>query len=336
MLKWLFNFVFLFTGYLSAQEYQLVDTFSYFNSSKWLINEYGFDGIGCNMTPENFAVQDNVLKIILDRNQNTSIYKPFAYNSSGIQGVAFYKYGYFTTRMKSDIIHGSVSSFFLINKWQPTDWIHKEIDIEFLGKNLEAVQLTTHLINTKTNSYQSSTITVPLQFSIDQAFHDFSILWTPDSVAWFADEKLLHVEKKFVPDEPLQIFMNHWNASASSSGIMDWLGGLINPNDLPSTVSYSQVKVQTLEQYNNRLNSLESFESSDIDVFPNPVINTLYVITPYSCNVSVYSVSGNQLLLLGLVNGRNEVDVSLLPSGVYFLKLNYKTEEVIRKFVVKR
>ena len=336
MHKWLPYLILFFSLNLSAQEYLFIDTFSYFDNRQWHINEFGFDGIGCNMTAKNLEISENTLKITLDRNPDTSKYKPFRYNSAGIQGVPFYKYGYFCTRMKSEIIKGTVSSFFLMNEWKSIDWIHKEIDIEFLGKNLESVQLTTHLINTKTNNLQSASVTIPLKFSIAKSYHDFCILWTPDSVAWFADDQLLHVEKKFVPDEPMQILMNHWNADSSVQGTTDWLGGLINPDELPSKVYYSQVAIQNLDQYKNRLTGLSNLEILETEIYPNPVNNKLCISTPHICNASIISISGKELFYFKLNAGYNELITSQLQSGIYFIKLNYRKQVVIKKFIIKK
>jgi beta-glucanase (GH16 family) len=241
--------------------------------------------------------------------------------------------------MKSDIVNGTVSSFFLMNQWTAKDWIHKEIDIEFLGKNLHAVQLTTHLINTKTNSWQNASVTIPLPFSIDQDYHDFCILWTPDSVVWFADKQLLHVEKKFVPDEPMQMLMNHWNADASATGTITWLGGVINPNELPSVVSYNRITVQTLNQYLGSLNSIHELKSAKVRIFPNPAKQSVNVAFDSTCRkigIELLNAIGQKVYTKqfnGTSNNDEKLDIAYLQKGIYLIKVSTDDGIITEKLI---
>ena len=323
-------------GSLSAQVFLSVDSFNYFDNAKWQKNTNGFDGIGCNFTNQNVTISDSSLKIIIDQNSDTTKNKQFLYNSGCVQGIPFYKYGYFCSRMKSDIINGTVSSFFLMNQWVPVDWIHKEIDIEFLGKNLQAVQLTNHLIDTKTNNYQSSTATISLPFSIAQDYHDFCILWTPDSVAWFADDQLLHVEKKFIPDEPMQIFMNHWNADTASVGMTDWLGGKINNIELPSVVSYDNVTIQTLNQYFGISNGINAMKSSELKIYPNPVKQnfTISLNSTYKINrIDILNIINQTVYTKQITEEVEQIDISTLQPGAYFLKVQTAKGDIFKKII---
>ena len=318
-INWSIIFI-IFSLNVSAQDFTFVDSLNYFNKKSFLINEYGFDGLGCNMTAENVQFTNGIMQLKLDVNHDTTKHKPFAYNSAGIEGIQYYKYGYFCTRMKSDIIKGSVSSFFLMTKWVPNEWIHREVDIEFLGKNLNAVQLTNHLIDTKTNNWQSASVTVPLPFSIHEDFHDYCILWTPDSVAWFADKKLLHVEKKFVPDEPMQILMNHWNADTNFTGTTQWMGGAINPKDLPSIASYDYITVQTLSQYEKSITDIKKkSENSTISISTNSASKYIEISSPINCTVTFTSISGTKLNSFKINEGVTMVDISTFETGIYFL-----------------
>lgn len=333
----LIMFIFYF-GNLSAQIFLSVDSCNYFDSTKWQKNTYGFDGVGCNFTTQNVTNADGFLKITLDHNSDTTKYKPFRYNSGCVQGIPFYKYGYFCSRIKSDIINGTVSSFFMMNQWVPVDWIHKEIDIEFLGKDLHAVQLTNHLIDTKTNNYQSSTTIISLPYSIAQDYHDFCILWTPDSVAWFADNQLLHIEKKFVPDEPMQIIMNHWNADTASAGITNWLGGGVNNLELPSTVSYDNVTVQTLNQYINTSNRIDEIESSALKIYPNPSKHSFTI--SFNSKYKVISISILNILnqtvykkQIESVSEEEQLDISNMPPGTYLLRVQTNKGDILKKIL---
>jgi hypothetical protein len=82
--------------------------------------------------------------------------------------------------------------------------------------------------------------------------------------------------------------------------------------------------------------------SQVIGIFPQPVINTLNVTVHLSreseCLLVIYRISGNEMKAAGpygLSEGSNTltIDVSVLPAGIYFLKIDLNNEQFIRKFV---
>jgi hypothetical protein len=91
---------------------------------------------------------------------------------------------------------------------------------------------------------------------------------------------------------------------------------------------------------------IEEFEGVDIQVFPNPTNGTLKLRcqTPVTRHVSrvtsigLFSVDGRLVKLIELdqVSGifEKEVDISDLPQGLYFIKMQVGKEMVVRKLVV--
>jgi hypothetical protein len=69
-----------------------------------------------------------------------------------------------------------------------------------------------------------------------------------------------------------------------------------------------------------------------ISLFPNPVREKLLVQSSVSANAFLINESGQRLQALRLVVGINEVPLSKLKPGVYFIRLN----DEIQKFNVIR
>jgi len=79
----------------------------------------------------------------------------------------------------------------------------------------------------------------------------------------------------------------------------------------------------------------ESEQDNHIRVFPNPVSNSLIVQTDKNLSdVIITDIIGKRITNLGnLSMGSSSVDVSLLPSGVYFLNIKEDDKLLIRKLV---
>jgi hypothetical protein len=81
----------------------------------------------------------------------------------------------------------------------------------------------------------------------------------------------------------------------------------------------------------NPLNSIENTNSSNLKVYPNPVSSLLFINTfgqqPVD-EVYVYDLMGR--LVISQPTKSSSVDMSKLPGGVYFVKINTKTEQTFK------
>jgi hypothetical protein len=101
----------------------------------------------------------------------------------------------------------------------------------------------------------------------------------------------------------------------SAWNIAKWIGG--NFVDTCSSTT-------GIEENGNQLHS--------ITIYPNPATNTLYIDSHTSIETSeVYNISG-KLLLTKQLNS-NQIDISSLAKGLYFIKLTTEEGSVVRKFV---
>lgn len=215
----------------------------------WLIQLYSFDASGCNFLPEMLATRNSTLRITVDRNTRSDLPKP--YNGGDIGTNAFRSYGLYRVRMKPAAARGSVTAFYLMNRWIPVGWEHKEIDIEFLGRNTRVVQLTTHDFQKGGTLWKSDPTTVTLSFDWSQEFHEYAILWTADEVKWLVDGKLVHRTRKYVPREPLQIRANLYVGNMKEPGVKEWLGA-VHDEDLPAHADYDWIAFTPLRDLEQR------------------------------------------------------------------------------------
>jgi endo-1,3-1,4-beta-glycanase ExoK len=210
----------------------------------WQVQLYSFPASGCNMLESHVAVAGSRLVLRVDRNPDARLPKPF--NGGEVGSTHFFKHGLFVVRMKPALARGGVSAFFLMNRWQPENWEHREIDIEFLGNKPRAVQLTTHDFQNGGRDWKSASATLDLGFEATADFHEYAILWTKDRVEWFVDRRLVHRETRYVPPEPLQIRMNVYMGDVREPGIAQWLGP-VDESTLPATAEYEWVNYFPLD-----------------------------------------------------------------------------------------
>lgn len=211
-------------------------------SAAWTVQSYSFPGNGCEMSTSQVNVHHSLLTLSVDLNKKDSN-KPF--KGGEISTVFPFLYGRFAVRMKNQIAPGTVSSFFLMNKWEPENWEHKEIDIEFLGKNTKVVQFTIHHFKNGGRKHVNYIYTYSLGFDSSRDFHEYAIDWNKDSVSWYVDGHWVHTEKRIIIREGMYIRLNHWAASPENRDAVNWLG-TVDTLKLPSRVYYDQINYTPL------------------------------------------------------------------------------------------
>jgi hypothetical protein len=79
------------------------------------------------------------------------------------------------------------------------------------------------------------------------------------------------------------------------------------------------------------LNALEDVRVENISLYPNPVRNELFIksVTPVE-KVTIYDITGVPVIYQKSLNGQF-VDVSHLPDGVYFIRIENYTGKFVKK-----
>jgi endo-1,3-1,4-beta-glycanase ExoK len=204
----------------------------------WEIQRYSFSENGCEMQDSQVTIDNSSLTLTVELNDKNKS-KPF--KGGEISSLSPFLYGKFTVRLKNNIAPGTVSSFFLMNKWQPLNWEHKEIDIEFLGKNSKEVQFTVHHFKNKGNKHELKAHTYLLGFDSTNDFHEYSILWEKEKISWLIDGKLVYSENNILIDEEMYVRLNHWACNPSNKETLNWMGK-IDTLKFPSKVYYDYIR----------------------------------------------------------------------------------------------
>jgi len=147
-----------------------------------------------------------------------------------LSGVEIYskssvRYGRWEIRMKAAATPGSVSSFFTYypNSYLglPTPW--REIDIEVLGNKPTGFQ--SNLITGDAGSKETSEKYHTSTADLSQDFHTYVLDWTPDSIVWRLDGKMLrktsNQQTTDLQDSLETYRMNVWASNSSA-----WVGAL--------------------------------------------------------------------------------------------------------------
>lgn len=114
--------------------------------------------------------------------------------------------------------------------------------------------------------------------------------------------------------------------------------GTYSATDLPNFV-YGYGRINALEAVNMALNLVDNKDVDkpdfQITLSPNPAQNTLKINwnTPQEwANIKISDQKGSVYTALNIQNS-SRIDISGLPQGVYFLKLNLNGNMVVRRFV---
>lgn len=147
-------------------------------------------------------------------------------------------------------------------------------------------------------------------------------------------------------------------AGLVSSYTYSWTGGVIGgilTNPLSSTVavSPSAINTYTVEMLDslycislpamatvdveNCTNTLENDQNLHLSVYPNPVKDKLSIelkgTSKEKIQFDLINSLGQPVVIINELNSRQELDVSHLPKGIYFLKLQTETQQEVYKVI---
>ena len=80
--------------------------------------------------------------------------------------------------------------------------------------------------------------------------------------------------------------------------------------------------------------SNETFSATDFKMYPNPNTNgTLHFKTTTTLSVRVFNVLGKVVATQKIDADSNSFDISLLPKGVYLVKVNSGSSSITKKLI---
>jgi hypothetical protein len=130
----------------------------------------------------------------------------------------------------------------------------------------------------------------------------------------------------------VQYFMNNMLLGSKSIASTTANPGIIDfaYDDFGTGFTVDNIKIMN----SNLLAASDVRYDANIEVYPNPASEYINVITQDKIeDIEMYDVSGK--LILKDVSGRNQVLVSSLQNGTYFLKVKIKNQIINKKFIKK-
>lgn len=123
---------------------------------------------------------------------------------------------------------------------------HDEIDMEFLGRETTAVQLSWFTGGVRRSKR------VALGYDAADAPRHYAFDWHPNEIRWYADGRLLHRELSsagHLPSVPGRLFFNIW---AASPALADWAGAAddnLNTRALLQEAAFTPLAENQLAQF---------------------------------------------------------------------------------------
>lgn len=89
---------------------------------------------------------------------------------------------------------------------------------------------------------------------------------------------------------------------------------------------FTIVEDETLSTKDNKVIS-----SVSAKVYPNPTTGIFFIETEIPTTADIFTMAGQVIKSVKLNKGKSQVDISHLPSGIYFVKVNNTTKKIIKK-----
>lgn len=182
--------------------------------ARWYVSDGWSNGEHqlCVWSRDHVRLEGGALQLVLEKAQRGGR----DYACGEIQTQAFHSFGVYEARIRPSKGPGVVSALFTYTG--PTHGTqHDEIDIEFVGKRADAVEMT-HWVDGKADGGK----VVELGLDASRGYRDYAFEWAPDRLRWFVDGQLVHevtAARGPIPQTPSKLFLSLWNGNNEA-----WLG----------------------------------------------------------------------------------------------------------------
>lgn len=210
-----------------------------------------------------------------------------AYKGAEIYSNQSYQYGRYEMRMRVANMSGTLSTFFTYKDGSEGAGVFwEEIDIEVFGKNNATQWQSNIILGTQRPTIKTEAVHTSAT-SLADAFHTYTLEWTPDYVAWYLDgvevRRITGTSSVTSLTKPQSLRFNIWSSTAES-----WVGSF-DDSQLPvyQFVSYLDYKAynastKTFEGgWRDEFNSFDasrwgkanwSFDENRVDFAPENVV----------------------------------------------------------------
>ena len=163
------------------------------------------------------------------------------FTSASIGTSKAHRYGRFEAEIRPARGPGLVTGMFL-HRNSP----RQEIDIEFLGKDTRQLMVNVYYNPggegaTFEYGYRGTPTVIDLGFDAAETFHRYAMAWTPKSIRWYVDGRLVHERGNWdptpIPHLPMRFFLNLWPPRSKA------LAGVLSARDLPAASEVRSVDI---------------------------------------------------------------------------------------------
>lgn len=165
---------------------RFIDRFGRVDGERWIVSDGWHNGEWVHNDWRASALRPGPdgLAIVMSRNEPGAA-KPLS--AGELQSQELYRYGYFEVRMRVPRGEGTGIGFFTFTRPEGTaSW--QEIDVEIVGSNTRAVELTYH------RAGRSRSERLYLPFDAAEGLHTYAFEWTREGVRWYIDNEFAHEE----------------------------------------------------------------------------------------------------------------------------------------------
>lgn len=114
----------------------------------------------------------------------------------------------------------------------------------------------------------------------------------------------------------------------TSSGEITLTASLSDRPEITATVS-------TVLVYDDTLSSIAQNNMSDINIYPNPASDNIYMKGLDNVSVEIYNIMGNRVLIKKNYSGNQPISVAQLMNGIYIVKINATNTNKTIQFIKK-
>ena len=214
------------------------ERFDRLEAARWEVLDDTFPDNLALFREANFTLRNPGCAALYLRKGGTNL-RPFT--SASLRTRNAYQYGRFEAAIRPAKGRGLVTGMFL-HRNSP----RQEIDIEFLGRNTTRLMVNVYYNPggegaTLEYGYRGTPAVIDLGFDASEAFHRYSIAWTPSSITWFVDGRMVHERVNWnptpIPHLPMRFFINLWPPRSKQ------LAGVLSLIDLPAKSEIRSVDI---------------------------------------------------------------------------------------------
>lgn len=238
------------------------------------------------------------------------------------------EYGKIEARMKLPLGQGIWPAFWMLGaNISEVGWPQcGEIDIMEHVNNEMETHGTVHWNNFGSHNYiGSSTPTTP------DEWHTYGIIWDENKIQFYVDE-VFYYQFDYSPNNNSEaIFTNPFFLLLNVAVGGNWPGYPDNTTVFPAIMQVDYVRVYKPEGF---VGVAEVTKTDAFEVYPNPTntfVNVVLKDVTANQMIEILDATGKQVMIQKALSGNNQIDLSSLSKGLYFVSVNGISKKVSKQ-----